>query len=345
MLHRVRAFFKKRRSTAGDDVPAWTAGYASQATETDIFYCFRLLLGRHPHREEWRGHAARAGQNLDAIVASFLNSAEFAGRGLLERGLAQRLEIASLPDFRIYLSPDDLDVGRHVRVGSYEPEVAAVFRRLVRPGMTVVDIGANIGYFTLLLAALVGPEGRVLAVEPNGRNLRMLEASRRLNGFDHVVPIQVAASRSTGLLELHASHSNGTTTALRTGRETAALDALLAAETVPALRLGDILPADRRVALVKVDVEGAEYNALLGCEAMIARDRPTIVSEFNPAQLPGISSISGPDYLSWLVAQGYRIAVIEPDGSTTVPGIEPGPVMAAHEARGADHIDILATPA
>ncbi len=317
----------------------WEKAYDPAATEDDIQSCFRLLLGRPPNREEWTGHASRVGQDLAGVVASYVASLEFSRRGLLSNDHMADLALVDGPGFRIYAASDDAAVGRHVRGGDYEPEVTAVFRRLLRPGMGVIDLGANIGWFTMLSASLVGASGHVLAVEPNPRNARMLEASRRANGFSNVTLSQTAAGPRTGLLVLHRSHSNGTTSAAPD-----AAAALLSAETVACVRPDALVPEGRRIDLIKADVEGAEHLALLGCTEVIRRDRPTIVSEFSPDLMPGISGIDGPGYLDWLAAQGYRLSAVQPDGSLlAAPTAEA--VMDVYRARGADHIDIVASPA
>ena len=312
--------------------------YSGIATQDDIFHCFRLLLGRHPHREEWEGHAGRAGESLEGLVAGYLRSLEFANRGLLTAAASNHLTQVELGEFSLYVAPDDLDVGRHVGSGNYEPDVTAVFRRLLRPGMGVVDVGANIGYFSLLSASLVGPSGFVLAVEPNPENARMLEASRRLNRFDHLTIAQVAAGPCIGLLVLHVAQSNGTTSAPPTELAT-----LLAARTVPCIAIDSLVPASQPIGLIKVDVEGAEYNALLGCSQLLARERPPIISEFSPDMMPGISGVSGEEYLHWILARGYEIGVIQPDGTTSPPVRDAAAVMAQYDARGRDHVDLLAT--
>lgn len=316
----------------------WAAPYDGSATADDIAACFRLLLGRAPNREEWRGHALRTGEDLGGVVASYLNSLEFARRGLLRADRGGGIELAEVQGFRIYTARGDAAVGDHVRQGAYEPDVTAVFRRLLRPGMGVIDLGANIGFFTMLSASLVGPAGWVLAMEPNPANAKLLEASRRANGFDQVVVCQLAGGRAPGLLVLNASYSNGTTSALPEGA-----DALFGAEVVPCVRADSLVPDGRRVDLIKVDVEGAEYNALLGCTGVIARDRPRIVSEFSPNLMPGISGITGPDYLRWLAGLGYAVRVVQPDGSAG-PAASPEAVMAEHAARDTDHLDLLAEP-
>lgn len=334
MIARMGTWLGRRRKAV------WDIPYEPAATADDVFHCFRLLLGRHPHREEWPGHSAHIGQPLPGVVAGYLNSLECTRRGLLAPPARPSLTVAELDAFRIWVQADDAAVGRHVLADNYERDVTAVFRRTLRPGMGVIDLGANIGYFTLLSAALVGPSGSVLAVEPNPANARMLEASRALNGFDHVMVAQVAAGRDTGLLVLNTSHSNGTTSAAPDD-----IDRLLAAVTVPSVRLDALVAPDRRVDLIKVDVEGAEYNALLGGRETIARCRPAIITEFSPELMPGISGIDGEGYLGWLTGQGYELSVIQPDGSLRACGADRAAVMREYAARGTDHIDLLALPA
>lgn len=312
--------------------------HTKTATHEDIFYCFRLLLGRSPNPEEWPGHLSGVGEDLENVVSSYVTSREFAKRGLLNKTYRDQVELVHLPRFSIFASNEDLAVGRHVRGGTYERGIAAVLNRYAKPGMTVVDIGANIGFLTMLLASLVEPSGLVMAVEPNPENIKLLEASRRVNGFDQVLVIQAAAGRQTGLLALNVSHSNG-----MTGELPGQLDAIFASRPVPCFALDALLPRERHVNLIKIDTEGAELNALIGLSETIDRDRPVIVSEFSPGTLPGISHCSGPEYLRYLIARGYRIGVIEQDGTENSFGDDVEGVMSAYSRSGIDHIDILAT--
>ena len=148
MLRRLTNWLNHRgvdRASTPPSVEPWAAPFTGIATQADILHCFRLLLGRHPHREEWAGHSGRAGEELEGLVAGYLRSLEFTRRGLLSEPASKKLAQVQLDGFAIYVAPDDLDVGRHVQFDRYEPDVTAVFRRLLQPGMAVVDIGANIG--------------------------------------------------------------------------------------------------------------------------------------------------------------------------------------------------------
>ncbi len=313
----------------------WPVLFEPTATAADILACFRLILGRNPNPEEWAGHSANAGQPLDAVVANYVGSAEFSRRGLLRRQDGE-VRLVELPGYRIYAPVADEAVGRHAAAGQYDLHVAAVLRRVLRPGMGMIDLGANIGVFALQAAALVGPAGAVLAVEPNPANARLLEASRLANGFTQMAVCQVAAARSLGVLALHSFDSNGTVTGCGEA-------GLLTAQTVAGVPVDQLVAPGQRIDLVKIDVEGAEHLALLGAADMLRRCRPIVISEFSPGQLQAVSGIDGPGYLHWLQAMGYRLAVLRLDGGFT-PGESAAAVMAAYEAAQRDHIDIVAVP-
>lgn len=316
----------------------WEAPYQRVATTEDILYCFRLLLGRFPNREEWKGHAAQAGNDLDRVVSAYIGSLEFARRksALLNHQLNDRIFLKELKGFSIYGQEEDSAVSQPVKGGVYEPHVAAIFRNYLKPGMRVLDVGANIGYFTMLSASLVTPTGHVMAIEPNPANAKLLEASRRANHFDNVVIVQAAAGAELGLLVLNTAHSNGTTS-----RPSDNLASLMDSTTVACLKIDDILSCSH-VDFVKIDVEGSEYSALLGASEMIRRCHPVIVSEFSPDSMPDVSGAKGGTrYLQFLLDFGYKISVIEYDGSITNCGSDTAKVMEAYSNAGVDHIDIL----
>ena len=152
----------------------------------------------------------------------------------------------------------------------------------------------------------------------------------------NVLVLQVAAGREIGLLVLHGSYGNVMTSAAPDDAK-----ALINSTTVPTFRVDDLIPRNKNVDFVKIDVEGAEYNALLGASELIKRCHPTIVSEFSPSTMPGISGIDGRGYLRFLLGFGYTIAVIEGGGALRECDADPERVMDAFASRGADHIDIL----
>ena len=105
----------------------WNDVFSPIATQDDIYYCFRLILGRNPSPQEWTGHSSLSGEPLENVVRSYLSSAEFANRRLLTASTGN-LEQAQLPGFTMYASGDDMAVGKHVLgLLEYEPHVTKAF--------------------------------------------------------------------------------------------------------------------------------------------------------------------------------------------------------------------------
>src|SRR5215470_14352271 len=168
--------------------------HASEAaTKTDLLYCFRLLLGRLPGEAEWSLHQRWVGQPLKDVVTLYLQSLEFTNRRLLKPPLLD-LQIVDLPRFRMYVAPTDLAVGKNILAcQTYEPPVTRAVERVLRSGMVFVDVGANVGYFSLLGASLVNTTGKVFAFEPSETNVKTLHLSAVLNGFQNIQVFPLAA--------------------------------------------------------------------------------------------------------------------------------------------------------
>ena len=321
------------------DSPLWPI-WNDATTEDDIYYCFRLLLGRNPNTEEWRYHLPRLGAELRSTVRSYLGSLEFSKRGLTSADEAlSDIRVASINGATLYVHESDPVIGRAVLANIYEPEIVDTFKQFVTSGANVIDIGANVGFYTMLSATLVGTSGYVLAVEPNPANVKLLEASRLKNGFSNVEVASMAASNHTGVLMLNAGESNGTTI-----QGDADTEVLSARAVVPCIKVDSLVSDGRKIDFIKIDVEGAECVALQGMSKTIERCKPVLVSEFSPDSLPVFSGCSGRDYLMFLREFGYRLSVIEPNGSATRYGDNVDSVIDAFHLRQSDHIDILAVP-
>lgn len=313
----------------------WLSQFPVQARIEDIYFCFRLILGRNPNKEEWAGHTDRAGEPLTNIVTTYIQSQEFANRQLLKRHAPTNIQLADYVGFSIYAAADDIAVGKHVLAHCYEPEISYFFEKIVKPDMGVIDIGANIGYFSLLSAYLVGQNGWVMAVEPNPDNIKLLQASRQRNGFKQIQLIQAAASIYEDIMVLRTENSNGTCSA-RLPEE----GNLFAADLVACLTLDKIV--SKRVHLIKVDVEGGELLALQGCLTIIERDEPVVIFEFSPNRIVDRNGcVAWSDLLLLFLDRGYLLAVIKPHGGL----IKCATVTAVYqefEAVNVDHIDLIA---
>jgi FkbM family methyltransferase len=176
-------------------------------------------------------------------------------------------------------------------LGSYEMNKRLAFEREIFPGAVVYDIGANVGYFSLLAAVLVGQEGRVFAFEPLPRNLDFLRRHVALNGLEDVVQIlPVAVSENSGEAAFDLGASSAMGHLAERGEitvEMAALDDLV--------KSGELPPPD----FMKVDVEGAEYAALKGAQYLLERYRPVLFLDTHQreAHQPTIELLQGLDYI------------------------------------------------
>ena len=199
----------------------------------------------------------------------------------------------------------DRSVGALMAGGSYEPHMTAVFESHVAPGAHVVDVGANVGYFTLLAARLAGPTGRVTSFEPNPENVRLLLASlsRAPEGAPvEVLPVGLSDRRGAALFSTHVGSNGG----LRPD-----LDPLAAASVIATFRLDDLVEG---VDLLKIDVEGAEALVVRGALGVLERDRPVVTSELSLDMLRRVSGVSGEEYLALFTERGYSICVVDRAG-------------------------------
>jgi len=154
-------------------------------------------------------------------------------------------------------------------LGSYEFRKQRLFATLVSPGDTVLDIGANVGFYTLLASVLVGQRGTVVAFEPLSRNIELLQRHLRLNALSNVTVVNAAVGNRMGSVRF-AAHQRSNSM----GRidENGALEVSLVSL--------DGLMDSGSIALpnvVKIDVEGAEYDVLQGSARLLARAQPAIL--------------------------------------------------------------------
>jgi FkbM family methyltransferase len=314
------------------------------ATFGDVIACYRLLLGRQPDADglaHYRHRLAASRLSLDELVSEFLGSVEFARRqaGRPAGEVFTGETVNACEGFLIRVDPADYAVGHTVaRTGSYEPEVSATLRKLLPPGATFVDIGANIGWFSLLAASLVGPTGRVIAIEPNPRNVALLRQSAKDNGFDNIDVVAVALGERAGAAALETDGSNGRLIPIE-GPPSHAVEASFVVATYPLDTVLNEVGATR-VDAVKIDVEGAEPLVIRGSTRTLSESRPILISEFYPLALDSSPWGNARRYLAMLRALGYRLSVI---GHEDVQDDEEILSMAGRPGTG--HVDLLGRPA
>ena len=188
-------------------------------------------------------------------------------------------------------------------IGVHEPPVVAWLKENVRPGMNAIDLGANIGSYTVLLANLVGPEGRVLSVEADTGVVQILRHNVEANRLAHVDVVNGAAHSSCGTLRLGRAAASSWYTGAYYRQASEWVD-------VPACTV-DSLVADRqwvRVDLVKIDVEGNETAVLQGMNWVLRNFRPIVFVELHDYNDEG----SAHPALDVLRDAGYDFSYLSP---------------------------------
>lgn len=268
-----------------------------------------------------------------AIATPVLAGRRIAGRGPVveasRRGIRWRLDLTEGIDFAIWL------------LGSFEPGTRRAYARMIDPGSVVIDIGANIGAHTLQFANLVGPAGRVVAVEPTAFAFRKLTENLRLNPAleDRVVAVQAMLLASEDERppdelfsswplragsDLHPKHRGSAQST--SGARAATLDRLTAELSL------------ETIDLLKIDVDGHEPSVLRGGLDTLRRSHPEILMELSPYVLEEAGSSAG-ELVDLLVSAGYELHDL--DSNDRLPN---DPRMLADLVPDGSSVNVLARP-
>ncbi|MBE0547631.1 MAG: FkbM family methyltransferase [Rubrivivax sp.] len=221
----------------------------------------------------------------------------YPGRWRLCRFLASQTEalktipagpIAVGPKTCLFIDPQQRTNGLKIYVHGLNPRepLANIAVQVLRLGDTVIDIGANVGYFSALCSLSIGPSGRVLSYEAAPGTYQRLQTLSQKNLHRNITTFPYAVSNEAGEITFHcgpAEHS-GIASIRPLGEKS------LGAITVKAIALDDILDELPKIRLVKIDVEGAETLVALGMQKLIERDRPYVITEVTDSFLRQLGS-------------------------------------------------------
>jgi len=205
---------------------------------------------------------------------------------------------------RMYVDSRDVGVAPFLlEWGFYEKFETALFKKLIKKGMVVVDIGANIGYYTLLAAHLVGDEGRVFAFEPDPHNFSLLCKNIEINGHRNVIPVRKAVFSKSGKMKLFLDKSNLGGHSLSGANVDMGVSIM-----VEATSLDDYLKnTNCKIDVIKMDVQGSEMEVLEGMTDTINRnDDLKIITEFWPMGIRNSGS-SPMGFLNKLIECGFGL--------------------------------------
>lgn len=190
-------------------------------------------------------------------------------------------------------------------VGAYEPLQTELVKKIIKTGDVVLDIGANIGYYTLIFAKLVGEKGKVFAFEPGPSNFTLLKKNVEINGYQNVTSVQKAVSNKTGKIRLYLSHSI-------TGHRIYDTHDGRKFIEIEVVRLDDYFKNYKgRIDFIKIDIEGAEGAAIRGMSSLLRKNKNLkIVTEFNPRRLKEFGLEPG-RYLKLLLKHGFKLSNVD----------------------------------
>ena len=234
--------------------------------------------------------------------------------------IANNLIKSAIPDcletdeWKLILDKDDVAMSGYLALGSYEPKTVKLFANSIKDGATVVDIGTNIGYYTIIVGKKVGQKGKVFGYEPNKDSLNLLLRNIQINNFKNIIPINVALSDDKGRRTLFFG-DNKCTHSFADNRKTGKN------ETVETDTLDNSLKkyGSPKIDVIKMDIEGAEMLALEGMMETIERSPGLIIfTEFYPKAFKRLGK-SPIKFLERLRGLNFSISVINEDKKELSP--------------------------
>lgn len=269
----------------------------------DLCWGARLLWGRWPNAGEALRYEreGRAGP-LDQLARSMLAAPEFQARLTeleVERPGHDCLVMCETGEgLRYFFSVRDTFVGFPVAVGVFERELQPLFDRFAKPGAVCLDMGANLGYYTVRMAAL---GAHVYAFEPDPFNFALLEKNVKENRLEEKVTLRRAACGST-CGSINIARELGTA---NYGAVHVACDGEQVSAAVELVRAADCVPPGVTVDFIKIDVEGFEPEALEGAREILERDHPAVLCGFDTHALEGYGKGAPARLMALMAGFGY----------------------------------------
>jgi FkbM family methyltransferase len=185
-------------------------------------------------------------------------------------------ELYQLDGYKMFIDVGEFFTMFERLIGDFEPSKNNFIRSNLYEGVTFIDLGVNKGDYALLAASLVGPTGRVVAIEPEPENCSWIRRSIEANGFTNIELHEAAAADSEGVSRLFLGKKSGWHS-LNQGAGTSGNTIDVKTIMLDNIGDGELIPQ-----LIKIDVEGAEHQVLAGAAALVDRCRPIFVLDIHP---------------------------------------------------------------
>ena len=227
---------------------------------------------------------------------------------------AQSIVLVDVRGIKMYADVRGAGLGPGSIHGNYEKGEVELFKKIIKEGMIVVDIGANIGYYTLIAAKLVGENGKVVAFEPEPGNYSLLVKNIEVNGYDNVIPVQKAVSNKLGTIKLFLHPTNVAAHRIynsHDGRKSIEIETIT---------LDEFFKAQiDRIDVIKMDIEGAEIAALQGMKEILKKnDDLKSFTEFSPEAIRTFG-YSPENSLNELMRYGFKLFQINAQKGEITP--------------------------
>lgn len=220
----------------------------------------------------------------------------------LIRSLTDSTKIVDVQGNKMYLdSEDTLNLSTR---GVWEPFGTEVFKKQIKEGDTVLDIGANIGYFTLIAAKIAGDKGKVYAFEPEKTNFSVLKKNVEINKYKNIVLIQKAVSNKNGKTSFYLDKKDLGKHSLFNLDKGERIE-------IEIVKLDDYFKDYKgKIDFIKMDIQGAEWLAIDGMSSLLKKNSNIkIYTELDPESLIK-SGIKPQDYMKMLTNLGFRLYII-----------------------------------
>jgi len=232
-------------------------------------------------------------------------------RRLLKMASRYKSNFIEIDGRKMFLDEDD---SLKLSLFPYAEEITEIMKRDIKKGDTVVDMGANIGYFTCLFAQLVGETGKVFAFEPEPNNFQLLKKNVEVNGYKNVTIEQKAVTNETQKIIMYLSNSPKDHRIYSYDQNRNSIE-------IDGITLDDYFrDFKNKISFIKSNIQGADCGAIQGMMSVLEKSKPNIkiIMEFSPSMLKGFGSDPG-ECLDLLINKGFELFDIRLYEKKTIP--------------------------
>lgn len=271
--------------------------------QEEISKLYREILLREPDRiglKYWKRQIFSENETLESLKKKLLNSEE----AIIINDFINGHTITH-DKIRLHLNNKDNFLSRDIAFHKiWEPEITKLVKEIIKKDQIVIDVGANIGYFTTLFSKLVGKTGKVHSFEPAPINFEILKKNVSVNNLQNVLTYQIAASNVSDKQDLYLSTWNyGDNRLFEKPRDERDLEREKI--QVDTIRLDEIV--QEKINFIKIDVQGFEWQVIDGAKKLIDNnDDIRIIFEFTP-QLLKLNGVKPEDFLYRLLEMDFNI--------------------------------------